>query len=357
MSPRAGRRFGQIAPSAVMDMKSSLYNMAVFKSGWVRMSNVISNGESITPQWLSDVLQKEVTYLKMKIESSNWSSQVPLTVKFRDGKTASLRVKICVGSSFGRSEVDYYTRDYVTMADAPLVKCWNAEFDGQVGYHLLLDDLAETHSNRRDVLPSRTYGVAVAKALGRLHKHHWEALPVPDQKALDRYFHEVRPGIAALKYISGHDLYNEATALEVQLRDRLMDRRGMSLLHGDLNSMNILTPRGNDSPVFFIDRQPFDWSLTYALAIHDLAYFLVLWWPEDIRIAHEAEIVRCWHSEVDDPSYPWAQALIDWKTAVRQCLHVPLEWCSKPETAEKMRWLWELQLSRVLSAVASADEI
>ena len=38
-------------------------------------------------------------------------------------------------------------------------------------------------------------------------------------------------------------------------------------------------------------------------------------------------------------------------------LHVPLEWCSKPETAEKMRWLWELQLGRVLSAMASANDI
>lgn len=321
------------------------------------MTDVILSAESITPQWLSDVLGNEVTSLVTKVESSNWSSQVPLTVKFSDGKTASLRVKICAGSSFGRSEVDYYTRDYVTMADAPLVKCWNAEFDSQVGYHLLLDDLAETHSNRRDVLPSRTYGLAVAKALGRLHKHCWQACPVPDQKAVDRYFQEVRPGIAALKSISGHDLYKEATALEVQLRERLLDRRGMTLLHGDLNPMNILTPKGNDSPTLFIDRQPFDWSLTYALAIHDLAYFLVLWWPEDIRVAHEAEIVRCWHSEVDDPSYDWTQARVDWKIAVRQCLNVPLEWCSKPETAEKMRWLWELQLGRVLSAVASADHI
>lgn len=74
-------------------------------------------------------------------------------------------------------------------------------------------------------------------------------------------------------------------------------------------------------------------------------------------MAHEAEIVRCWHREVGDPSYEWAQVLADWKIAVGQCLHVPLEWCSKPETAEKMRWLWELQLGRVLSAMASANDI
>lgn len=187
------------------------------------MGNVISSAESITSEWLSDALQRDVATFKMKIEGSNWSSQVPLTVTFRDGQIASLRVKICAGSSFGRSEVDYYTRDYVTMSDAPLVKCWNAEFDARIGYHLLLDDLAETHCNRRDLPPSLTYGLAVAKALGRLHRHHWEAYPAPDQKAVDQYFQEVRPGVAVIKDISGHSLDNEAATLEVQLRDRFME--------------------------------------------------------------------------------------------------------------------------------------
>lgn len=321
------------------------------------MSKIVLIADCITPQWLSHVLHKDVHSLKLNLESSNWSTQVPLRVKFRDGSTASLRVKICAGSSFGPSEVDYYMHDYVSMIDAPLVKCWNAEFDSQLGYHLLLDDLAETHTNRREVQPNREYGLAVARALGRLHKHHWESQSVPGQEAVDRYFQEFRPGVAAMKSISGHDFSGEASATERQLRDRLTNPRGMSLLHGDLNSMNILTPKGADSPVFFIDRQPFDWSLTYAVAIYDLAYFLVLWWPEDIRIAHEAEIVRCWHREVGDPAYQWQHALSAWKAAVRQCLHVPLEWCSKPATAEKMRWLWELQVGRVSSAVASADQI
>ncbi len=321
------------------------------------LNKVISSPDSITCNWLSEVLQEEVISFKMNVEGSNWSSQVPLKVTLNDGRMTSLRVKICTGSSFGRSEVDYYTRDYVSMVDAPIVKCWNAVFDAKVGYHLVLDDLAETHSNRRDVPPNLRYGLAVAKALGRLHKHHWESRPVPSQELLDRYFEEFRPGIAAVKNLSGHDLSTKASAAEKLLRNRLMDERGLSLLHGDLNSMNILTPIGHDSPVYFIDRQPFEWSLTYGLAIHDLAYLLVLWWPEDVRKEHEAEIIRCWHREVGDRSYQWAQALADWKIAVSQCLHVPLERCSKPDTAETMRWLWEVQLSRVLSAMKSADDI
>lgn len=321
------------------------------------MSSVISSPDTITPGWLSKVLQEDVISINIRDGGSNWSRQVALSAELRGGKTVALRVKICLGSTFGRSEIDYYCRDYVTMTDAPIVKCWDAAFDSEVGYHLLLDDLAGTHSNRRDVRPSLSYGLAVAKALGRLHKHHWQSHPIPTNGALDRYFDEIRPGVAALKSIANRDLTEVVSKVETQLRSRLSDGRGMSLLHGDLNSMNILTPKGHDSPVYFIDRQPFDWSLTYALAIHDLAYLLVLWWPKEIRIAHEAKIIRHWHREVSDPSYEWAQALADWKIAVGQCLHVPLEWCSKPETAEKMRWLWELQLGRVLSSMESANDI
>lgn len=275
------------------------------------MNSVISSPDDITLEWLSEILQEDVISIKMRHEGSNWSSQVPVTAEFRGGRAVALRVKICLGQTFGRSEVDYYTRDYAAMADAPIVKCWNAAFDNEVGYHLVLDDLAETHSNRRDVSPSLPYGLAVAKALGRLHRHHWQSHSVPGQRALDRYFQEFRPGIAALKRIAGQDLSDVAFEVETRLRFRLSDGRGLTLLHGDLNSMNILTPKGDNSPVFFIDRQPFDWSLTYALAIHDLAYFLVLWWPEEMRMAHEAEIIRCWHREVGDPSYKWPQAIAD----------------------------------------------
>ena len=128
----------------------------------------------------------------------------------------------------------------------------------------------------------------------------------------------------------------------------------MSLLHGDLNSMNVLTPKADTRPVYFLDRQPFEWSLTYGVAAYDLAYFLVLWWPESIRVACETPILRCWYENVEQEGYSWEEAQADWRISVEQCLHVPLEWCSKPQTAEKMRWLWEIQLARVKAALADS---
>ena len=252
--------------------------------------------------------------------------------------------------TFGSSEVEFYAKDYTTLADAPLVRCYDAQFEASVGYHVLLDDLSETHHNRRDAPPSLEYGLAVAEALGRMHRHHAGSQTVPDEAVWERYFAEIHPGVKPLERATGRAFARRFEQNAQALRTRWANPIGQSLLHGDLNSTNILTPKNAESPVYFLDRQPFEWSLTYGLAVYDLAYFLILWWPEDVRAAHEAAILRRWFEAFAQPHYSWEQAQSDWKLSVEQCLHVPLEWCSKPETVETMRWLWSFQLARVTAA-------
>ena len=316
---------------------------------------VMRSAGDISAAWLSATLKCPVTQFTATTETSNWSSQIPIRVELADGTTRALRLKICRGNKFGRSEVDYYTRDYAGLEDAPLVHCWDAQFEPGIGYHVLLDYLSVSHHNRRDVTPNLEYGIAAAEALGRLHRHHWNSRPGPDETALDRYFAEVRPGIEPMERVTGLALAERFAAHERKLRARWRDPRGMSLLHGDINSMNVLTPKGAASPVYFLDRQPFDWSLTYGVAAYDLAYFLVLWWPKGLRRAHEAAILRCWYDHLAQKEYAWQQALADWNLCVEQCLHVPLEWCSKAQTLEEMRGLWEMQLVRVRDAVQTAQ--
>lgn len=84
-----------------------------------------------------------------------------------------------------------------------------------------------------------------------------------------------------------------------------------------------------------------------------MAYFLVLWWPEEARHDSEETVLRHWYDAVDKPDYTWEQAQADWRLSVEQCLNVPLEWCSKADTASTMRWLWETQLARVQAALAA----
>lgn len=313
---------------------------------------MITGPEQLSVAWLSEALGEPVVSLQCSQDRSAWAEQVSIRAELRDGSSRALRLKVCQGTTFGRSEVDYYLRDYVSMPDAPLVRCFAAHHDPAVGYHVLMEDLAATHVDRRDVPPTRAYGIAVAQALGRLHRHHWGSMPAPAESALDRYLAESRPGLATLEQETGEALSASFDAHERAFRQRWREPRGMSLLHGDLNPTNVLTPRGADAPVLFIDRQPFDWSLTYGLAVSDLAYFLIPWWPPGDRQACETDLLWHWHQTLDRPDYRWAEAQADWRLSVAQCLNVPMEWCAQPDTRQRMRWLWTEQLARVRHAMA-----
>ena len=313
---------------------------------------VITSASGVTLAWLSQVLQQPVAQFTVSEGDGDWSRQIAIQATLHSGSTQALRLKLCLGQTFGRSEVDYYTQDYVDMADAPLVRCFDAQYDAAVGYHLLLQDLASTHSHRHDTPPTLAYGLAVAGALGRLHRHHWGRTPGPGAAALDRYFDEVRPGVSPLGQATGQPLRQRFEAHEQAFRQRCAQAHGMTLLHGDLNPGNVLTPRGADAPVYFLDRQPFDWSLTTGLAVSDLAYFMVPWWPEQTFRACAHSVLWHWHQCLQRPNYSWASAQADWALAVEQCLHVPMEWCSKADTLHRMRWLWQAQFARVRSALA-----
>jgi hypothetical protein len=315
---------------------------------------VVRTPEEVSASWLSRALDQSVDSIRVTAGSGNWSSQLSIEAAMEDGTNRALRLKICLGATFGRSEVDYYTRDYVRMVNAPLVRCFDARYEPGVGYHLLLEDLSSTHTDNKLILPNLAYGIAVAEALGRLHAHHWCSQAAPESASLDRYFDAVRPGLSPMERATGVPLRERFALHEHAFRQRWANPQGMSLLHGDLNPTNILTPTRSDTPLYFLDRQPFDWSLTYGVAASDLACFMIPWWPEHERETCELVVLRHWYGALNAPDYSWSEAQADWRLSVEQCLNVPMEWCSKPDTMEGMQWLWRTQFSRVQSALAQS---
>ena len=317
-------------------------------------SQVIRDETDISIPWLSRALGRKVDSIQITAGRGNWSRQLAIAANLDDGNTCRLRLKICLGNNFGRSEVDYYTQDYADLEDAPLVPCFDAAHDPAVGYHILLEDLATTHTDRRDVPPTLAYGLTVAEALGKLHRHHWSSKPAPTDEVLNRYFDEIRPGLAPMERATGQSLQEEFVRHEAAFRGRWANPQGMALLHGDLNPTNVLAPKGADAPAYFLDRQPFTWSLTYGVAVSDLAYFMIPWWPEHTRQECELAVLRHWYEALDKPEYSWSEAQADWRLSVEQCLNVPIAWCSKAATLESMSWLWQTQFARIRSALAGA---
>lgn len=328
------------------------------------MGRVIHHPDDVTPEWLSAVLGRPVEVLSRVDEVSHWGAHVRLVARsMATGEVSRLRVKIGSASVFGTSEVDYYRTLFIGLPDAPLVRCHHAASD-TTRYHLLLDDLAETHSNLDDVVITGELARALVDAVGRLHAHRWPQ-PPPDPASIERSLDEARAGLPVMLAAMA-DGFTEAERDVVRRvfedEPRAMQRRaetpaGFSFIHGDLNPGNILASRtGSPSGrVLLLDHQPFLGSSVNGLAASDLAYMMVLWWPVEDRRRLAPELLETWHASLlarGVTGYSSAQAHEDWRQAVRQAVLVPAARCSEPGAVTEIRWLWERHLRRSLAAIA-----
>ena len=110
--------------------------------------NVITNIEQVTTEWLTAALAASgaltrgaVASFELGAGQGNWSSNARLNVKYTDGAQGSLPGRLFLkmvntdlgDQSFDASEVMYYRRDYVDVADAPLLRCYDAEYSEDLG--------------------------------------------------------------------------------------------------------------------------------------------------------------------------------------------------------------------------------
>ena len=134
---------------------------------------VIATLEQVTPAWLTCVLKASgaltagaVAAFDVDAGHGNWSANAVLyphyTARARGELSPRLFLKMVNtdldDDSFGASEVTYYTRDYLGVAGAPLVRCYDAAYSARrQRYHLLLDDLSPTHVTASTKPPTLEY--------------------------------------------------------------------------------------------------------------------------------------------------------------------------------------------------------
>jgi hypothetical protein len=322
---------------------------------------VLHDSAEVTQAWIEASLGRPVrSFTTSTPPDSNWGSHIRLEVLLA-GEEAPLRLHLKIGSAttFGRAEVEYYTRAFASLTDAPLVRCHHADAD-ETHYNILLDDHSQTHRDQKVIEPTLEYGRALAEAAAKLHAHHWPQSP-PGRSEADRMVSNARAGQAALldAMKTGFTPAERETASRLIERNplardaRLADPEGFTWTHGDLNPTNILAPIKGDGPIYLIDHQPFASSGSPPwLGIRDLAYAIVVWWPIELRRRWERVLVEHWHAAlvsrgVED--YSLEKAWQDWQFCGVQEINVPADWCSNPEDASNMRGLWEAQLRRVLA--------
>ena len=341
---------------------------------------MIASIEQVTPEWLTAVLtisgaltRGAVAAFDVDTGRGNWSTSGRLRLRYADGSSGarpqSLFLKMVNvaldGESFGPSEVTYYTRDYAGVTDAPLVRCYDAVFsEAQQRYHLLLDDLSETHVEAGAKTPSLDYGLALAEGLAAMHAHWWGAqrlakagAPIHTAAHIRRFVAIAEPGV-------GHILQQFSAALAPHWPEairaiyaqhppaiiaRTQDDHGFTLIHGDAGCTNILAPREGERPIYLLDRQPFNWSLTTWLGVYDLAYAMVLYWKVEARRSLELPVLRHYHAQLVQrgvTGYPWERLFDDYRLCVAMGVYIATEYCRggvQPDLTQY--WLPKLQRS------------
>jgi len=275
---------------------------------------------------------------------------------------------------FGESEVTYYTRDYLDTEDVPLVRCYHAAFSiDQRRYHLLLDDLSETHVEAADRSPNLEYGLALSEGLAAMHARWWGAERLAEAEAPIHSAEHIRRFVQIAEPGAGHIIAHFSDELEPQWPDairaiyakhpeaiieRTKDPSGFTLVHGDVGDKNVLVPRDGDRPIYIIDRQPFNWSLTTWLGVYDLAYAMVLDWEVETRRLLEIPVLRRYHTKLLEKGveeYSWNQLYDDYRLCVAMGMgvYIATEYC---RGGVNKRWI-SVYLSMLKRSLTACDDL
>jgi hypothetical protein len=333
----------------------------------------------VTPVWLNRILSASgaltsgaVTSVTIAPVAGDNSNSYRLSIAYDSGATGELPkrlwLKTCQGGVFGPSEVLYYTRDYVDVPDAPVLHAYDAMYDDSSGaYHVLLDDISDSHRWNWDRQLTAEYAAALGRSMAALHAPYWTqaqrisiSAVIPDLAAIRR---ALKPGHAGLEPMlvaaDGIDpdwadvLRLVWSRYPAVLAKRVRNPAGFTVVHGDANPGNILSPVHGDERLWLIDRQPFSHSLTTWLGVGDLAYAIVPRWDMDHDRGPEATALQAWHSELRERGildYSWEQALQDYRLCAVMSLYVAAEWCVDEHDRINMRWLWLPMLHRSIRA-------
>jgi hypothetical protein len=353
--------------------------------------SVIVSLEQVTPAWLTHVLTQSGALQSGAVESYETdaayqrllSENARLNLHYTPDAQGAMPQKLFLKTVdvdqgdefFGASEVNYYIRDYVGVEGVPFPGVYDAAYSEALGrYHVLMDDLSDTHDMACSKTPMLDYCLALAEGLAAMHAHWWgrERLaaggePIHGADVIQRFVEIARLGVKHIldnctDQLQPHwpdliwELYDKHPALMIA---RTADGNGFTLIHGDPNCTNIFAPKATDAtrPIYLLDRQPFDWSLTTWLGVYDLVYSLVLDWEIDSRRALEKPVLQHYHDHLIKhgvQDYSWEQLWHDYRLCIPIGVYVGTEWCRGAFYPDTMgRWMSILQ--RTLTAMDDLD--
>ena len=350
---------------------------------------VITHVDQVTVAWLTAVLaargaltQGAVDAIEVSRGQGNWSSSAQMAVSYTAGSQGALPGRLFLkmvdtdlgdDETFSGSEVSYYEHDYGDVPNAPLLNWYDAVYSQELNrYHILFDDVTVTHTESANKEPTLEYGLALAEGLAAMHARWWgrerlveAGAPIHDAAHIQHFVDIAEPGVGHILQGYSNDLKPHWPDLMStlyarhprQIIERASDLNGFTLIHGDVGRNNVLVPRTGHRPIYIIDRQPFNWSLTTWLGVYDLVYAMVLDWPVETRRQLEIPVLKRYHAHLLENSvgeYSWDQLFHDYRLCVPMGVYIATEYC---RGGVNERWVeyWMLMLRNSLTACDDLD--
>lgn len=320
-------------------------------------------GMTLTPDTLTHWLRTagslpmgEVERVDIDLEVSTTVSTLTFVrVAYSDRVTGNLPTSLVVKQALGTStapnvapaEVDFYRRLAPMLGSPPLVRCLAAISGGTRDRDtLVLEDLRASHDHRAWPLPpTASQADGAIDALAAVHAQWWEhgELGVSigtlhTTKGLTGMVNSIATLIPGFLDSLGSDspdasaIYERVFTSALRPWLRLTEPRALTVTHGDAHSWNFLFPRSGEGPAFV-----YDWQLWHVdVGARDLAFFIGLHWPAELRRARESATLRRYHEQIEARGvggYGIDELMVDYRRGIVRNLTFPL-------------FLWKRGLSR-----------
>ncbi len=351
------------------------------------MGKIITDLEQVTPAWLTELMREknyltqgkvsqvvkrallnravcplEVTYL------TDMATPPPnrLALKFSKQKYSAELAAI-----LGKKEVEFYNLLAPSLTTPPIVRCYEAVLDLEVGaYHLLLDDHSRTHYTPSSLETPFTKLEAeqTLDCLAYLHGTFWEDARIgktigqlPTEESTKRFVaHNQANQTGFLDFTAERFSPNDRKIFEKVLSvfpdlllKRLQAGKAVTLVHGDSYPGNFLFPYNPKQYKIYL----FDWQQwEVSAAAFDVAYLMsFLTYPQNQnRQGLEQELLKRYHQQLlaqGVTNYDWQNFWYDYRLFTIRNLFRPF-WGYTNKLWGPNRWI---QLEKALTAFNELD--
>ncbi len=210
----------------------------------------------------------------------------------------------------GRQEVAFYTMVAPATPPGLLPRCFEAEITKAGAWHLLLEDLTDTHAlaTQWPVPPTFTQMETIVRCHARFQAAWWDhpqlgvdvgAWPSEAERSqwfarLTKQYETFADALGERLPAHRRALYELLFANAPKLGARTRDHRHMTIIQGDSHVWNCFLPKdGTDTARLF------DWdSWRPAVGAGDLAYMIAMHWYPEMRRHAERRLLDTFHEEL-----------------------------------------------------------